>query len=140
MTSFQLQKDFPSTLIESSPELSLNAIHFSNQILIQIRLDSELDSAYEVTEQGLAEMEGVNSELGYTNNVEESNDDTQLANDDLSTYHIVGKLGDPDNSKLKVVCSQIAKLYNTVIIPNLGMEKCPILISISSKLALENAK
>lgn len=113
-------------------ELNISATHFSNSILLQIRLNGEMDCTLEVTTAGLRPIEhdvmhrpiaGINNINGKEKNQEESDCDQEeeelFIRDNLSNYTVHVKLGDSNDPKLPVIATQIAELYQRIIIPDL---------------------
>lgn len=83
-------------------ELNVMAVHFTNQVLLQLRYNGELDTTYEVSPQGLGQMHQRSS--------------SGELRDTMAEYKAVAKLGSSDDAKLPVVCTQLAELVlNTVV-------------------------
>ncbi|SMN18610.1 similar to Saccharomyces cerevisiae YLR021W IRC25 Component of a heterodimeric Poc4p-Irc25p chaperone involved in assembly of alpha subunits into the 20S proteasome [Maudiozyma saulgeensis] len=132
--------------------LDITSIHFSNQILLQIRLNGEMDSTYEVTKRGLNALDqGISRPIAGFNSVpsEEQNDDDEFSynadvvRDNLADFQVVTKLGDTTDHKMPVICTQMGELYQSVIIPmlrtsgksnELTCDGSSLIITISSKI------
>ncbi|CAI4045775.1 hypothetical protein SKDZ_12G0770 [Saccharomyces kudriavzevii ZP591] len=125
-------------------ELYLQATHFSNTILLQIRLNGEMDSTYEVSLKGLNPLLDVDA-VPLAGNLENTGDDLddeeeEFARDHLSDYQVVTKLGDSTDPKAPVVCIQVAELYRRVLLPEMnsvmiqGNVQLSLLITMSSKI------
>ncbi|SCU79391.1 LAFA_0B02828g1_1 [Lachancea sp. 'fantastica'] len=139
--------------------LEIETAHFNNKVLVQIRFNGELDTCIEVKSRGLPNRSfdtarfngnGMNhsAQQQEENNDGESDEDEfdyTLAEDSLSNYHISTRLGDSNNMKLPIVCSQIAELYYKAIFPSCANdleEVSPVgdfVISLSSKLFGSNS-
>lgn len=120
---------------EQSPKLNglsldITSIHFTNQIILQIRLNGEMDSTYEVTKRGIYSLDsnisrpiaGLSQIPQETESVEEGDEysyDTSIIRDNLADFQVVTKLGDTMDHKMPVICTQIGELYQSVIIPHL---------------------
>ncbi|SCV03509.1 LAMI_0H08724g1_1 [Lachancea mirantina] len=91
--------------------LEIFAIHFSNKIVIQMAWNGEMDSTYEVISKGLAE-----TETG-PNTLEFSDEDDVYGPDKLANFQVVTLLGDANDMKTPIVCTQIAELYQKVVFP-----------------------
>ncbi|AHY78427.1 ADI_G0040770.mRNA.1.CDS.1 [Saccharomyces cerevisiae] len=149
MISYEFQTHLPkgkdSSLNASSEnkELYVQATHFNNTILLQIRLNGEMDSTYEVSSKGLNPILDINVPLaGNLGNTGGDYDDEEeeFVRDHLSDYQVVTKLGDSADPKVPVVCVQIAELYRRVILPEVSGTMAQdnmqfsLLISMSSKI------
>ncbi|CCD26778.1 Irc25p NDAI_0I02090 [Naumovozyma dairenensis CBS 421] len=148
MAFYKLTKQFDENLLQGQ-ELTITAAHFRNQTIVQIRLEGQIDSTYEVTLEGISSLEHsltrplagrqfLNENQGGVD-VDEDIDSSHFIRDNLSDYKVVTKLGDPDDTQLTVISSQIAELYNSVIIPKFQPShemdnNGKFLISISSKI------
>ncbi|CAL9727862.1 proteasome chaperone 3 [Monosporozyma unispora] len=152
--NFDYHNEFPPNLdsIPCPGHLDINATHFSNAILLHIRLNGEMNCTLDVTRTGLrpveqdvmhrpiAGIEGSELNSGGVNNKEE--DEELFIRDNLSDYNVHIRLGDPNDPKLPVIATQIAELYQRVIIPTLqrgqGIPDNPssldIMITLSSKI------
>ncbi|SCU82864.1 LAME_0C03158g1_1 [Lachancea meyersii CBS 8951] len=111
--------------------LESSAVHFSNKVLLQIRLNGELDTCLEVKSKGLPTSSlqtgslGEHFSEGQSQQAEgsgETYDDEDLENftpaeDSLSNFQISTRLGDSNDMKLPIVCSQIAELYYKAVFP-----------------------
>lgn len=121
---------------EQSPKLSgssldITSIHFTNQIILQIRLNGEMDSTYEVTKRGINSLDSnisrpiaglskIPQEIATNDNDEEDYTfDASIIRDNLADFQVVTKLGDTMDHKMPVICTQIGELYQSVIIPHL---------------------
>lgn len=130
---------FPEELFLNGDELSVNAVHFENQILLQIRFNGEMDTTYEVSQKGLrsanfgAPLAG-QGELSFPE--EEDGDNFDFTKDNLSDYEVVTKLGNSNDMKLPVICTQISELFQRVILPSINQstEGKSYLITTSSKI------
>lgn len=94
-------------------KLSLSTNHFSNKIVIQIRIDGQMDSTYEIKSKGLSDQD-----IGAFN-IEDPHVDDDYApiRDPLSNFEIVTRVGDSSDMKIPIVCTQIAQLFERVILP-----------------------
>ncbi|QLL33529.1 hypothetical protein HG536_0E04400 [Torulaspora globosa] len=118
-------------------EVEISATHFSNEILLQIRYNGEMDTTYEVAPEGLRPFDE-RQLAGFSDTLDENE---APADDQMANYKVVAKLGDSNDAKLPVVCTQIADLYQQVILPT-GVDKIGVgeaerrnlLITMSSKL------
>lgn len=146
---------------EQSPKLNgsildITSIHFTNQIILQIRLNGEMDSTYEVTKRGINSLEsnisrpiaGLSQIPPESESLDEDNDDdftydSSIIRDNLADFQVVTRLGDTMDHKMPVICTQIGELYQSVIIPHLltnGHNRNEVsdgtnfLITISSKI------
>lgn len=160
--------------IPSPGELDISATHFSNSILLQIRLNGEMNCTLEVTTAGLRPIEhdimhrpiagmilnredsGIkNSNSKEKNRKEEGEEEEEkeeeeeelFIRDNLSDYNVHVRLGDSSDPKLPVIASQIAELYQRIIIPNLRrsnglsdhLSNINLTITLSSKIwSMEN--
>ncbi|CAI4034960.1 hypothetical protein SMKI_12G0970 [Saccharomyces mikatae IFO 1815] len=133
-----------STSSSKSNELYLQATHFGNTVLLQIRLNGEMDSTYEVSLKGLNPLLDIDAvplagNLGTTDG-DYDDEKEEFVRDHLSDYQVITKLGDSTDPKVPVVCIQVAELYRRVILPELndGMTQVNmqfnLLISMSSKI------
>lgn len=151
-------------------ELDISATHFSNSILLQIRLNGEMNCTLDVTTAGLRPIEhdimhrpiaGIlieREESGIVNTKnmenhqedeyeEEEEEEELFIRDNLSDYNVHIRLGDSNDPKLPVIATQIAELYQRVIIPNLNrgngiydhLSNISLTITLSSKIwSMEN--
>lgn len=144
----ELTVKFPSELLEDA-ELNLVAIHFTNEILLHIRCNGEMDTTYEVSRKGLRPLEK-RFLVDHTSYLDED-DEEEFMRDNLADYQVVPKLGDSNDTKLPVICTQIAELYlQTILSRNVdglgnssGIESRNLLITMCSKIwkqSDENAK
>ncbi|QLQ81090.1 hypothetical protein HG537_0E04450 [Torulaspora globosa] len=124
-------------------EVEISATHFSNEILLQIRFNGEMDTTYEVAPEGLRPFDQ-RQLAGFSDSLEE--DEAQIG-DRMANYKVVAKLGDSNDAKLPVVCTQIADLYQQVILPTnvdrIGVgeiHRRNLLITMSSKLFRDDTK
>lgn len=106
---------------EPSGEIELKATHYNNAVILQIRFNGELDSTYEVSSLGLT------GPLALDRSTLDGDDEVT---DHLSDYKVVTRLGDSDDPKMDIVCTQIAELYRRVI----GDNASNVVISLSRKL------
>ncbi|KAH7589142.1 20S proteasome chaperone assembly proteins 3 and 4 [Nakaseomyces glabratus] len=104
-------------------EVGVKALHYSNSVVLQIRYNGEFDSTYEVNSVGLRPGSMTNgrplalntyasednSQDGGTGEIDE---ETEEPTDYLADYKVVVRLGNGDDPKMNIVCSQIAELYN----------------------------
>lgn len=150
--NYNSHNEFPQNVrgITAPGELDINATHFSNAILLQIRLNGEMNCTLDVTRTGLRPVEqdvmhrpiaGIEGgEL--TAEDDDEGDEELFIRDNLSDYNVHIRLGDPNDPKLPVIATQIAELYQRVIIPTLqrghGIPDDPssldIMITLSSKI------
>ncbi|SCU85843.1 LADA_0D10154g1_1 [Lachancea dasiensis] len=119
--------------LDKGSVLELSAVHFINKVVLQIRLNGELDTCLEVISKGLPAESMSSTPLGLqvmqrnedqidmpmlaedcNDNENEINDFTPVE-DSLSNFHIITRLGDSNDMKLPIVCCQIAELYQKVI-------------------------
>lgn len=126
--------------------LDIDATHFSNTILLQIRLNGEMNCTLDVSQTGVRPMEESMFQrpiAGMTNDDDEDGDEdeTLFIRDNLADYNVHVRLGDPNDSKLSVVATQIAELYHRVVIATLqrGSIRDPtsglnLVITLSSKI------
>ncbi|CCE63400.1 hypothetical protein TPHA_0E03100 [Tetrapisispora phaffii CBS 4417] len=122
--------EFPINLFnianEESRELYISSIHYSNYVLLQIRFNGELDTTYEISQKGLRSVSFDRPLAGslMMNDEQRSDDDEfDFTIDNLSDYQIVTKLGNSNDMKLPVICTQIVELYNKIILPKLHPDK-----------------
>lgn len=151
MSDFRISKEFGSEQGSlSGASLDINAVHFANQIILQIRLNGEMDATYEVTKRGLNVLgQSIARPIaGYKQAAEPEDEDededysNSIVRDNLADYQVITKLGDANNSKIPVICTQIAELYTAVITPMIKAEKLSrdiadgtsLIITMSSKL------
>ncbi|CAI4047288.1 hypothetical protein SUVZ_12G0770 [Saccharomyces uvarum] len=150
MTSYEFKASIPkeTNILSSAPpeanELYLQATHFNNTILLQVRLNGEMDSTYEVSLKGLNPLLDIDPVplAGGLGNTGGDYDDEQddFVRDHLSDYQVVTKLGDSSDPKVPVICVQVAELYRRVVIPEVngamvqGNMEFNLLISMSSKI------
>ena len=133
--------------------LDITATHYTNFILLQIRLNGELDSTFEVTcrRSGLLLAGAVRPPIATDEpqsssmqSDDESISELDFVRDNMSDFDVVAKLGDSNNVKLQVICTQIAELYNSVIVPGLLGADNPnrgrnMIITLSTKLVTRGA-
>ena len=139
--------------------LDITATHYTNFILLQIRLNGELDSTFEVTcrRSGLllagAMRPPIATDLPQGSSTQSDDDNTSedesksgldFVRDNMSDFDVIAKLGDSNNVKLQVICTQIAELYNSVIVPELLGDNNPnrgrnMIITLSTKLVTKGA-
>ncbi|CCF60185.1 hypothetical protein KAFR_0J01180 [Kazachstania africana CBS 2517] len=123
MLYFEFKGEFgPDVKSLEGSTLNISATHFTNQILIQIRASGEMDSTYEVTQRGIRPMEQIFSrpiagQNGVLEENEEEEEEFETMRDHLSDYNVIVRLGDSNDAKIPVICTQIANLYQTVILP-----------------------
>lgn len=150
MSHFSISTNFPNDITTlSNKELNVNATHFTNAILLQIRLDGEMNSTYEVSQRVLRPLEqnletplaGYNSFRNGGDDIANSDEEeTLFVRDSLSDYQVTTKLGDPNDAKIPVVCTQIAELYQRVILPTVSNDivgnvgGTNLVITLSSKI------
>ena len=150
MISYEFQTCIPkgtdSSLdaLSENKELYIQATHFNNTILLQIRLNGEMDSTYEISLKGLNPLLDIDTVplAGNLGNTDGDYDDEEgeFVRDHLSDYQVVTKLGDSADPKVPVVCVQIAELYRRVILPEVNGAMAQddmqfsLLISMSSKI------
>ncbi|EDO19025.1 hypothetical protein Kpol_2002p97 [Vanderwaltozyma polyspora DSM 70294] len=138
MYTRQSTNQLPLDLFPGGDELAINATHFTNEILIQLRFNGELDTTYEVSQKGLNTNSVIQRPIAspsFLNN----EDDEDTITDYLSDYQVITKLGNSNNMKLPVICTQIAELYNKVILSNQNdISNKNLLITLSSKLWKDN--
>ncbi|CAB4252523.1 similar to Saccharomyces cerevisiae YLR021W IRC25 Component of a heterodimeric Poc4p-Irc25p chaperone involved in assembly of alpha subunits into the 20S proteasome [Maudiozyma barnettii] len=139
--------------------LDISSIHFSNQILLQIRLNGEMDSTYEVTRRGLNTLDqGVSRPIaGFATLLPEEQDDddddysynADVMRDNLADFQVLTKLGDSTDHKMPVICTQIGELYQSVIMPmlrkngknnELACDGSSLLITMSTKIFRQTIK
>ncbi|KAL3230485.1 hypothetical protein RNJ44_00934 [Nakaseomyces bracarensis] len=114
--------------------VSLKAVHYNNAVLLQVRLDGEMDSTYEVSSVGLKSSVGRPLALNNTGAVGgDGSDDEEEAMDYLADYKVVTRLGDSDDPKMNIVCTQIAELYYKLIGAD-NITATTVVISLSRKL------
>ncbi|QLG70603.1 hypothetical protein HG535_0A05440 [Zygotorulaspora mrakii] len=127
-------------------ELDILAVHFSNEIAVQIRFNGELDSTYEISVKGLNGI-GKRFLAGHSIMGDDDEDDISFVGD-MANYQIATKLGNSNDTKLHVVCTQIAELYHQIILPRNvdgmgasnedGITSRKILVTLSSKIWRDN--
>lgn len=128
-------------------EVEISAAHFSNEILLQIRYNGEMDTTYEVAPEGLRPFDGQLAGLQELPDEEALVEDEAPVQDRMANYKVVAKLGDSNDAKLPVVCTQLADLYQQVILPT-GVDRIGVgevqgrnlLITMSSKLWSDDTK
>ncbi|KAH3899354.1 uncharacterized protein SCODWIG_00389 [Saccharomycodes ludwigii] len=97
--------------------------HFSNRVLVQLRLNGELDTTYSVTCQDVTKVL-----LSEDNNSMEN----EYTNDHMSNYQIDTLFGDSNNMQLPIMAAQISELYIKNKLKVSGSES--FIIMLSSKL------
>ena len=106
--------------------LGLTALHFTNHTVLQIRLNGEMDATYNVTKRGVDTLNDQTSRpiAGFATSMQDHDEDAddfgfedEHIKDNLADFQVSVKLGDPNNNKMPVICTQIAELYSTVIVP-----------------------
>lgn len=135
----ELTVKFPKELLEDA-ELNIVAIHFTNEILLHIRCNGEMDTTYEVSRKGLRPLEQ-RYLVDHTPCLDDDDQDG-FVRDNLADYQVVPKLGDSNDTKLPVICTQIAELYlQTILSRNVdglgnsnGIESRNLLITMCSKI------
>ncbi|SCV13432.1 related to Proteasome chaperone 3 [Nakaseomyces glabratus] len=95
-------------------EVAVKALHYSNSVVLQIRYNGEFDSTYEVNSVGLRPGSITNGRPLALNTYasEDNSQNGGSATDYLADYKVVVRLGNGDDPKMNIVCSQIAELYN----------------------------
>lgn len=135
--------------------LGITALHFTNDTILQIRLNGEMDSTFKVVKRGIDTLgDHVSRPIaGFASSREESIDqddefafqDEQLK-DNLADFQVTIKLGDPNNHKIPVICTQIAELFSSVLVPllrsttvgnNTPLNASNLTITMSSKIFTE---
>lgn len=102
-------------------ELHVVAVHFTNQVLLQLRYNGELDTTYEVSPQGLGQLHQMSSGGDLR--------------DSMADYKAVAKLGNSEDAKLPVVCTQLAELVLKTVEDGIEtFEPRSLLVTMSSKL------
>lgn len=101
---------FPADILPST-ELSLHSVHFSNKILLQIRCNGEMDTTYEVVPKGLQPFSRPLAGL----QVEQ---EEEFSGDHMADWQVICRLGDSNDTKLPVICTQIGELYRKVVLPS----------------------
>ncbi|SCU96782.1 LANO_0E14356g1_1 [Lachancea nothofagi CBS 11611] len=135
MFAREARKIIPNELhLGTNSCLEISAVHFSNNIVLQIRFNGELDTCLEVNWKGIPADSIGNTPLGsktlhqdqFESNSKDLDDedsdsdfeDYKPMEDVLSNFHIATRLGDSNDMKLPIVCSQIAELYQKVVFPS----------------------
>lgn len=117
----ELNKLLPKELYPDRNELHIFSIHYTNKILIQLKFDGETDSTYDIMFNTSFDENMINplanDFLLSSHETQNKNDQYQDMTDYLSNYKIITKLGDSNNMKLPIICTQIAELYRKVILP-----------------------
>lgn len=130
-------KELDSEVFSDFPgELGIFASHYENKVVVQIRYNGEMDSTYELKSKGLGNQEQEMA-LDFGNEGGEFADDYAPVRDPLSHYDVITKLGDSNDMKIPIICTQIAQLYDRVIIPRLGGQQglpSDYVITLSTKL------
>lgn len=136
----ELNVEFPNEI--EVGELNIVAVHFINEILLQIRFNGELDSTYEVSQKGL--RQGGQRFLAGNTSLDEDDESEEYGAfaDSMADYQVATKLGDSNNTKLHVICTQIAELYQQAILPmnvdGMGSQESAsprnLLLTLSSKI------
>lgn len=134
------------TDLELPGEVEISAVHFTNEILLQLRYNGELDATYEVSPEGLRPFDERHL-AGLSETGDGDEDDEPDVEDRMANYKVVAKLGDSSDAKLPVICTQIADLYQQVILPGnvdkmtvSEVETRNLLITMSSKLWRDDTK
>ncbi|CCK73030.1 Irc25p KNAG_0M01770 [Huiozyma naganishii CBS 8797] len=125
MPHFTSTSTFPEELI-TLPEgssLEVLAVHYTNYVLLQLRLNGEMDCTVEVSRRGLSSVgqDSLGNPIaGFSGapDLEDDADEQDFARDNMADYHVITKLGDPNDTKTPVIATQIAELYQRVILPN----------------------
>lgn len=112
MFTKEASKLLPTNLgLGSETKLEISAVHFLNKVVLQLRLNGELDTCYEVDTKGIP-AEGLgNTPLGSTlletgqetysaDMDEEELDGFSTIEDGLSNFSIRTRLGNSNNMKL----------------------------------------
>ncbi|QEU62473.1 Irc25 [Kluyveromyces lactis] len=113
---FHKQLD-PEVFSDFPGELGIFANHYDNKIVLQLRVNGEMDSTYEVKSKGLDD-----TEARFVLDGGDDGSDYAPVNDPLSHYDVITKLGDSNDMKIPIICTQIAQLYERVILPTLGSQ------------------
>ncbi|SCV99585.1 LAFE_0A06436g1_1 [Lachancea fermentati] len=120
----EIRKTTPEEIgLGANAIVEISAVHFTNQILLHLRLNGELDTTYEVVPKGLPvddlDPPPIAGTSSFTNDSLQIEDEDYVSvKDNLSNYHVVTRLGDSNDMKLPIVCTQIAELYQRIITPS----------------------
>lgn len=129
----EITKKLPKHLFSGeNNELGVSAVHFTNKIVIQLRFNGELDTTYEIIPKGLPIGDTLATPLAGDVLIEEEEEEGPeypedsdnehmhhtSVQDNLSNFQTVTRLGDSNDMKLPIVCTQIAELYQKVIFPS----------------------
>ncbi|CCH60404.1 hypothetical protein TBLA_0C06070 [Henningerozyma blattae CBS 6284] len=120
-TTVELPKElFPQKTDIRSSQLTIEAVHFINQVLIQIRYNGEMNTTYEISPKSMNTIK--NPTMGFGNSVDYFQDDAdesqQSFPNHLANYQITTRLGNSNDMKLPVICTEIAELYSKIILPS----------------------
>ncbi|CUS22234.1 LAQU0S05e00716g1_1 [Lachancea quebecensis] len=123
MFSREIRKVVPDDLdLGSGNILEAVAIHFTNKIVLQLRFNGELDTCYDIISKGLP-TEGLgNTPLGKVvldsggDSEDEDFEDLSPIEDGLSNFQVATRLGNSNDMKLPIVCTQIAEMYQKTIL------------------------
>lgn len=124
-----LVRQLPAEL--SNGEISLKAVHYNNAVVLQVRYNGEMDSTYEVSSLGLTV--GRPLALDSATGVVGEEDEEEEPIDYLADYKVVTRLGESDDPKMNIVCTQIAELYYKLIGGD-NVSATNVVISLSRKL------
>ncbi|AQZ09591.1 IRC25 (YLR021W) [Zygosaccharomyces parabailii] len=94
---------FPSDILPAT-ELTLHSVHFSNKVLLQIRCNGEMDTTYEVVPKGLQPLSRPLAGL-------QDEQEEEFSGDHMADWQVICRLGDSNDTKLPVICTQIGELY-----------------------------
>lgn len=112
MYSKEFTTRFPPEILPEV-ELGLHSVHFSNRIILQIRYNGEMDTTYEVVPRGLQPfsrpLAGISSD---------ENDEDEYLGDHMADWQVICRLGDSNDTKMPVICTQIGELYRKVVLPS----------------------
>ncbi|CAR21501.1 Irc25p [Lachancea thermotolerans CBS 6340] len=121
----EIRKVVPSDLnLGADNTLEAVAVHFTNKVVLKLRFNGELDTCYEILSKGLpAEGLGstplgkvvLNSGIGPE---DEDFEDLSPIEDGLSNFHVTTRLGNSNDMKLPIVCTQIAEMYQKAVLPS----------------------
>lgn len=106
----------PEVFPENPGQITVYANHYANKVIVQLRVNGELDSTYEVRAKGLGHEE---TGFAFEQNTEDDEDYAPIR-DPLSNYDVSTRLGDSNNMKMPIICTQIVELYQRVILPKLS--------------------
>lgn len=124
-----LVRQLPAEL--SNGEISLKAVHYNNVVVLQVRYNGEMDSTYEVSSLGLTVGRPLALDSAPGVGGEEDEEDEPI--DYLADYKVVTRLGESDDPKMNIVCTQIAELYYKLIGGD-NVSATNVVISLSRKL------